>query len=45
MLGGGLIENLKPILNEFKRWRVLLDVLYGVQNTERERCFRSQRIV
>jgi hypothetical protein len=31
MIGGALIEKLKPILDEFKRWRVLLEVPYGAQ--------------
>lgn len=30
MLGGALIEKLKPILDEFKRWRVVLEVPYGL---------------
>jgi hypothetical protein len=29
MLGGALIENFKPQLDEFKRWRNLLEVPYG----------------
>jgi hypothetical protein len=28
MLGGAVIENFKPILDEFNRWRVLLEVTY-----------------
>lgn len=29
--GGGLIENFKPILDEFNRWLVLLEIPYGAQ--------------
>jgi hypothetical protein len=46
MLGGTLIEKFKPILDEFKRWRVLLEVPYGAQkdrygsaNVDRSRLF------
>lgn len=31
MLGGALIEKFKPVLDEFKRWRVLLEIPYGAQ--------------
>ena len=38
MLGGALIEKFKPILDEFKRWRVLLEVPYKAQ---KDRCGTS----
>jgi len=51
VLGGALIEKLKPILDEFKRWRTVMEVpyrehkdRYGNDTLDRSRLFNHRAV-